>query len=187
MEAVSSLRHHFLIAMPTVQLDYLKQAVIYICEHQPQGTVGLMINRPLMYPMGLVFDQLAITPKRAEQSEQPLLFGGPLQTERGFVIHRPRGHWRSSLYLEDEVTITTSNDIIQALADNVGPKDVLVTMGYVGWASEQLDKEMLENRWLVCPFHADLVFSVPFAERWSNATARIGVSIDQLVEDSGHA
>ena len=154
MEAVSSLRHHFLIAMPSVQMDYLKHAVIYICENQPQGTIGLMVNRPLIYPLGLVFEQLAIIPKRREQSQLPLLFGGPSQTDRGFVIHRPGGHWRSSLHLDNEVTITTSNDIIQALADNVGPSEALVTMGYVGWVNAQLEKEMLENRWLVCPYAA---------------------------------
>ena len=187
MEAVSSLRNHFLIAMPSVNAEYLKQAVIYICENQPQGTVGLMINRPLIYPLGLVFEQLAMTPKRAEQSQQPLLFGGPLQTERGFVIHRPGGNWRSSLHLAEEVTITTSNDIIQALADDVGPADALVTMGYVRWDSVQLEKEMLENRWLVCPYSADLLFNIPFKQRWSDAAKRIGVNVDHLVEGSGHA
>ena len=187
MEAVVSLCNHFLIAMPTVQTVYLKQAVIYICEHHAQGTVGLIINRPLSYPLGLVFNTLAITPKREEQNQQPLLFGGPAQTERGFVIHRPVGQWRSSLHVSDEVTITTSNDIIQALADDVGPTDVLVAMGYVGWDREQLDKEMSENRWLVCPYSTDLLYHVPFAQRWSDAAARMGITVDQLVEGSGHA
>jgi len=187
MEALSSLRNHFLIAMPSVYAEYLKHAVIYICESQPEGTVGLMINRPLIYPLEIVFQQLAITPKRAEQGQQPLLFGGPIQTDRGFVIHRPMGNWRSSLHLAEEVTITTSNDIIQAIADDIGPLDVLITMGYIRWDSAQLKKEMLENRWLVCPYYADLLYKVPFAERWSDATKRIGVNVDHLVEGSGHA
>ena len=187
METLLSLRNHLLIAMPSIHDPGFEHAVIYVCEHQAQGSVGLIINRPMIHPLGLVFDQLHIQPIRVEQMQRPLLFGGPMQPERGFVIHRPFGHWHSSLLLSDEVTLTTSNDIIRALADDVGPKDVLVALGFVGWNAAQLEKEMLNNSWLVCPYKSELLFEVPFEQRWDRAALTIGVNMNQLVEGAGHA
>ena len=120
MAANTSLANHMLIAMPTLQDPNFKKTVIYVCEHHVQGTVGLIINRPMQFPLGVVFDQLHIEPVSTEQNKLPLLFGGPLQPERGFVIHRPFGGWRSSLALRDDVTVTTSSDIIRAIAQATG-------------------------------------------------------------------
>jgi putative transcriptional regulator len=183
----TSLTNHLLIAMPSHTDQTFAKSVIYICEHQIQGTVGLIINRPMRFPLGLVFDQLNIEPIQVELNHKPLLFGGPVQPERGFVIHRPVGEWRSSLALREGVTITTSNDIIRAIAQNNGPKDVLVTLGYVGWGSEQLDKEILDNAWLVCPYSPELLYDVPFEERWEYAGLSIGVKMNQLISSVGHA
>jgi len=182
-----SLTNQLLIAMPSQTDPNFAKSVIYICEHHTQGTVGLIINRPMQFPLGLVFDQLNIEPIHVELNRKPLLFGGPLQPERGFVIHRPVGEWRSSLSLREGVTITTSNDIIRAIAENNGPKDVLVTLGYAGWDAEQLDKEILDNAWLVCPYSAELLYDVPFAERWEYAGLSIGVKMNQLISSVGHA
>ena len=138
----ASLANEMLIAMPSMKDPNFEKSVIYVCEHNPRGTVGLIINHPMQFPLRLVFDQLKIEPIHIECNQMPLLFGGPLQPERGFVIHRPYGEWRSSLALRDGVTITTSNDIIRAIAQDHGPKDVLVALGYVGWDEHQLDKEI---------------------------------------------
>lgn len=183
----SSLANHFLIAMPSLHDPYFHKSVIYICEHDPQGSVGLMINRPLQYQLGFVFEQLQIDKIDEKSSRLPVLFGGPLQTERGFVLHRPHGLWRSSLYLQDNVTVTTSNDIIRAIAATAGPDDVLVTLGYSGWVGNQLEQEVLDNRWLVCPFKTELLYDVPFDKRWEFAGMSLGVNMHQLVSDAGHA
>ncbi len=183
----TSLANSLLIAMPSLKDPTFEKSVIYVCEHQAQGTVGLIINRPMQFPLGLVFDQLNIEPIHVESNRLPLLFGGPLQPERGFVIHRPFGGWRSSLALHEDVTVTTSNDIIRAIADETGPKDVLVTLGYVGWGADQLDQELLDNVWLVCPYKAELLYEVPFEERWEYAGLTIGVKMNQLISGTGHA
>jgi putative transcriptional regulator len=187
MSSNTSLANHLLIAMPSLAESPFSQSVIYVCEHHTQGTVGLIINKPMQFPLGLVFDQLQIEPLHVESNRLPLLFGGPLQTERGFVIHRPLGGWRSSLPLQEGVTITTSNDIIRAIAQETGPKDVLVTMGYAGWAGEQLDKEIMDNLWLVCPYKPELLYDVPFEKRWEYAGLTIGVKMNQLSSVTGHA
>ena len=184
-----SLANHFLVAMPAMDDIVFAQSVIYVCEHHEQGTVGLMVNRPTEYPLSLIFDQLHIASAHENMRHKPLLFGGPLQPERGFVIHRPCGKWRSSLPLvEPDVTITTSNDIIRAMADDKGPKDVLVALGYVGWQSAQLEDEIIHDSWLVCPFKPELLYEAPFEERWRLAGLTLGVHMEQLISGgSGHA
>lgn len=183
----ASLANHMLIAMPSLTDPNFERSVIYICEHHVDGTVGLIINRPLQFPLGLVFEQMQIEPVSVDRNQLPLLFGGPIQPERGFVIHRPIGGWRSSLSLGDDVTVTTSNDIIRAIAANKGPKDVLVTLGYAGWGEKQLEQEVMANIWLVCPYKAELLYEIPFSERWEYAGSTIGVKMNQLINEAGHA
>jgi putative transcriptional regulator len=187
MSIITSLANHLLIAMPGLTDPNFDRSVIYVCENQEQGSVGLIINRPMTYPLGFVFEQLNIEPINVEKNSLPLLFGGPVQPERGFVIHRPLGGWRSSLSITDEVTVTTSNDIIRAIATDTGPKDVLVTLGYAGWGEHQLEKEVLDNVWLVCPYKPELLYEVPFPDRWRYAASLIGVDINLLCSDAGHA
>lgn len=183
------LANHLLIATPSIQNSDFAHAVIYICEHHAQGTVGLIINRPMKHSMGLVFEQLHIAPLHVEKNKMPLMFGGPIQPERGFVIHRPFGHWNSSLaLLPNEVTITTSNDIIRAIAQDAGPKDVLVTLGYVAWVENQLEDEIIkQGAWLIVPFKPELLYDVPFERRWEAAALSIGVHMNELVLGAGHA
>ncbi len=187
MAIISSLANHLLIAMPSLSDPNFERTVIYLCEHHDQGSVGLIINRPMQYPLSIVFEQLEIEPIRLEKNSMPLLFGGPVQPERGFVIHKQIGGWRSSLFLQDDVTVTTSNDIIRAIADDKGPKDVLVTLGYAGWIENQLEKEVLDNVWLVCPYKSEILYEVPFNERWEYAGLTLGVKMSQLSSDAGHA
>ncbi|MCH9756805.1 MAG: YqgE/AlgH family protein [Gammaproteobacteria bacterium] len=186
MNTQLSLRSHLLVAMPSLHGSSFERSVIYVCEHQPEGAVGLIINQPLQYPLGFMFDQLHIESAHAIKKNQPLLFGGPVQPERGFVIHRPFGSWRSSLLLADDVAITTSNDIIRAIARNDGPPDVLVALGFVAWGEGQLDQE-IADQWLVCPYQPELLYDTPFDERWAKAALGIGVDVNQLVGKEGHA
>lgn len=187
MSIGTSFANHFVIAMPGFEDPSFRHAVIYICEHHQQGTVGLMINRPMPFSLGLVFDQLKIEPINVSRNGMPLLFGGPMQPERGFVIHRPFGEWKSSLTLQDGVTVTTSNDIIRAIALDNGPNDALVTLGFAGWNEHQLEHEVMDNKWLICPYKSELMYEVPFEKRWEYAGSIIGVNMNLLTSDSGHA
>ncbi len=187
MDTISTLRGHVLIAMPSLHGDGFEHSVIYVCEHQQQGGVGLMINKPLVYQLGFMFELLNIESSLADQKNRPLLYGGPIQPERGFVIHRPPGRWGASLVLEEDVTLTTSNDIIRAFARGEGPKDALVALGFVGWDGAKLEKEILEDRWLVANCKPELLYDVPFEKRWEYAVASMGVDLSHLVEGGGHA
>lgn len=187
MATINTLANHLLIAMPSLSDPNFERAVIYVCEHHEKGSVGLIINRPMRFPLSIVFEQLAIAPIRVELNKLPLLYGGPVQPERGFVIHKQMGGWRSSLLLQDEVTVTTSNDIIRAIAQDIGPKDALVTLGYSAWTEQQLEKEVVENYWLVCPYKPEILYDVPFSDRWEYAGSTIGVKMTQLSASSGHA
>lgn len=187
MAIISSLANHLLIAMPSLKDPNFERSVVYLCEHNEQGSVGLMINRPLQFPLSIVFEQLQIEPIRVEKNGLPLLFGEPVQPERGFVIHKQMGGWRSSLFLQDEVTVTTSNDIIRAIAYDEGPKDVLITLGYAAWTEQQLEREIMSNTWLVCPYKSEILYEVPFEDRWEYAGLTLGVKMNQLSSDAGHA
>ncbi len=184
-----SLTNHLLVATPSIQNPDFTHSVIYICEHHAHGTVGLIINRPMKHSLGLVFEQLNIVPTYTEKNQMPLLFGGPIQPERGFVIHRPFGHWHSSLVLlPNDVAITTSNDIVRAIANGEGPKDVLVTLGYVAWLENQLEEEIIkQGSWLVVPFKPELLYDVPFEDRWEATALSIGVHMNELILGAGHA
>ena len=183
----TSLVNHLLIAMPSLKEPMFEKTVVYICEHNSEGAVGLIINRPTEHHLSLVFDQLHIESIHQTIAQSPLLFGGPVQPERGFVLHRPIGGWKSSVSFGEDVTVTTSNDIIRAIATNTGPKDVLVTLGYSGWGKNQLEQELITNAWLVCPFKAEIMFEVPFDLRWEYAGLSIGVKMHQLTDQIGHA
>lgn len=183
-----SLVNHFLVSMPNLNDMIFSQSVIYVCEHHERGSVGMIVNRPLGHPMSIIFDQLGIKPSKPDIKQYPLMFGGPIQADRGFVLHRPSGKWQSStIVLDDQVTITTSNDIVQAISRNEGPQDAMIVLGYVGWEKQELEREIAkENVWMVCPFKAELLYDVPFIERWRAAAMLLGVNMDD-VTGSGHA
>jgi putative transcriptional regulator len=186
MSEIGSFSNMMLVATPAMSDPNFYHSVIYICEHQPEGAVGLIINRPMEFPISMIFEQLQIQPKGQHLSSRPLLFGGPIQPERGFVIHKQLGPWQSSLNLRDGVSITTSNDIIRAIALDKGPQDLLVTLGFTGWGSQQLEEEIKKDSWLICPFTSELLYDVPFEKRWLYAGSLLGVDMNQLCSQSGH-
>lgn len=187
MALENSMANHLLVAMPKLNDPHFARSVIFLCEHHERGAVGLVINRPMPYPLSLVFEQLRIEAINININKRPLLSGGPIQPERGFVIHRPFGVWRSSLALRDGVTITTSNDIIRAMANNAGPDDAIVALGYSGWEQGQLDKEVIDDFWLVCPYKDEILYDVPFEDRWLYAGSLIGVDMTKLTINTGNA
>lgn len=183
----SSFSNTMLVAMPALSDPAFHHAVIYVCEHRLEGAVGLIINHPMQFAISMIFDQLHVEPIRVQLSQTPLLFGGPIQPERGFVIHRQTGLWQSSLHLNENVIITTSNDIIRAIARDEGPKDLLVTLGFTGWGSSQLEEEIKKDAWLVCPFKPEVMYDVPFDERWKYAGSLLGVDMNKLGAYGGNA
>lgn len=186
--ALMPLTSQFLVATPALNQTIYGQSVIFLCEHHEQGSVGLMVNRPSSFMLSYIFEQLEMESEVSTNKDIPLLFGGPIQPERGFVLHAPAGEWRSSLIIKPhDVTLTTSNDIIRALGENSGPKQVLVTLGYSGWAPNQLEEEIIKNYWLVCPFDKKILYDIPYNERWFYAGKLLGISIEDFTLGSGNA
>lgn len=186
MNAVSDLSNHFLIAMPGLEDANFYRTVTYICEHNAQGAMGIVINRPLDISLGDILEQMEITAS-PDTSKQAVFSGGPVQTERGFVLHSPDGDWESTLKVTPEISITTSRDILEAIADNKGPEQSLVALGYAGWGEGQLEEEMSANAWLSGPADSQIIFDLPSEERWQAAAQILGVDMNLMSGDAGHA
>jgi putative transcriptional regulator len=187
--SIMPLSSTILIATSKWNNTIFEKSLIFVCEHHEQGSVGLICNRPTSFNLDYICQQLNVDCQFSEHQEMPLLFGGPIQPERGFVLHHPHGHWRSSLVIDENyVTLTTSNDIIKALASNEGPNKVMIALGYSGWEPHKLEEEIRDDLWLVCPFSQELLYEVPFAKRWHHAGMLLGVNMDQMVSGrTGHA
>ena len=186
---VGSLRDHFLIAMPSLADVNFSNALIYICDHSKDGSMGLIINRPMDVPLSKVFEQMQLDNHSTPgHSAQPILSGGPVSIERGFVLHRnQQQHWESTMEVSPQVSLTASRDIIADMAAGNGPSDALVVLGYAGWGPGQLEQEIADNSWLTVPAHSDIIFDTPFAERSQAAAACIGVDLQQLSHGFGRA
>ncbi len=183
----TNLTNHFIIAMPSLEDINFSRSVTYICEHNDDGALGVTINRPSDIHLYEIFEQLKIQDYDQKNAQQIVYIGGPVQQERGFLLHRPNGNWSSSLKVTDNISITTSQDILQAMAKGEGPDDVLVTLGYAGWAAGQLERELSENTWLSCPATEEIIFATPAEKRWEAAARLLGVDLSLLSHDAGHA
>jgi len=181
------LTDQFLIAMPALADPNFFQTVIYIGEHNANGALGLIINRPLNLSLEQLLDHLKITTDRFDLTKTPVYSGGPVQPEQGFVLHSPVGHWGSTLRVNEQIGITTSRDILQAVADGQGPAHLLVALGYAGWGPGQLERELVENAWLSSPADFRILFGTPSAQRWPAAAALLGIDLNLLSSDAGHA
>jgi putative transcriptional regulator len=174
--------------MPQLEDPHFFQSVTYVCEHTPQGAMGFIVNHPTQLSLTDILSSLGITHCAPKYAYQPIFSGGPANRERGFVLHRStRKHWESSLILNDSLSITTSRDILEAIAKNKGPKDSIVTLGYACWAPGQLEQEIADNVWLCCPADPDLLFNVPIQDRWQAAALLAGVELSRMVLEVGHA
>jgi putative transcriptional regulator len=183
----TQLLNQLLIAMPSLTDPHFYHSVVYICEHDTEGAIGLVVNRPTQMNLATLFKQLDFECELDTIENQPVYYGGPLQQDRGFVIHRPFGIWQSTVELSDEIAVTSSRDIIEAMAEGRGPSDALFIIGYAGWGPGQIEQELAEGAWLSCEATAELLFDVPFQERRARAAAGLGVDIDTISRYQGHA
>ena len=190
METVS-LANHFLIAMPAMVDPNFSRTLTYICEHNADGAIGIIVNRPMDMNLAGLFDRVSI-PLDDEEAEArfsglPVYFGGPVQTDRGFVLHRPSGQWQSSLNVSDSIALTSSRDILQSMGSTGEPSEVLVSLGYAGWTAGQLEWELSQNAWLTVEADVGIIFAVPPEERLPAAMQLLGVDFANLSEVAGHA
>lgn len=187
MSDATYLTGHLLIAMPAMADPNFVRTVTYICEHTDQGALGIVINRPLPMDLGEVFQQLALQTSDEGLAKHAVLRGGPVQTERGFVLHEPSRKWDSTVEVSDSVHLTTSQDILSALAQGTGPRRALMALGYAGWGAGQLESEMGANAWLSVPATSTLLFDTPYEARWAEAAGLLGINLATLSFQAGHA
>ena len=181
------LRDHFLLAMPCLSEGIFSQSITYICEHGESGAMGIVINRPLDLSVSEIFEHLQIDSGR-DFSDLPVMAGGPVQMDHGFVLHRYCDKtWEASLKVTPEITLTTSRDILRAIANDNGPQDHLIALGYAGWTAGQLEQELAENSWLTLPGSSDIIFSTPADERLGAAGALLGIDMNLISSQAGHA
>lgn len=187
MNSDSSLTNQLLIAMPGMADPNFSTTVTLICEHNDDGALGIVINRPLTLRLHGLFEQLDVKNDGSETANDPVYAGGPVGTERGFVLHGSELSYENTLPVSDAINLTLSRDVIDALAGGDGPQKSLVALGYAGWQAGQLEQEMLANSWLNVPATPDLVFDTPFDERWNSAARTLGIDITSMSSDAGHA
>jgi putative transcriptional regulator len=181
------LTHHFLIAMPSMVDPNFASTLTYVCEHNEQGAVGIVVNRPIDLTLGQLLAQVDLAVTSGPRHAEPIYFGGPVQLDRGFVLHRPVGQWQASLPVREDIALTTSRDILQAVAEGGGPTEMLVSLGYAGWAPGQLEDEIRQNAWLTVGAEPSLIFRMAPEERLAAAMALLGVDPRFLSDEAGHA
>ncbi len=183
----SNLTNHFLIAMPAMADPNFGGSVVFIAEHSPKGALGLVINRPMELDLRTLFERIDLKLEIAPLAAEPVFFGGPVQTDRGFVLHTPVGEWGSTVSIGDDVGLTSSKDVLEAVAKGRGPERLLVTLGYAGWGPGQLEDEIGRNAWLTVPAQPSVIFETPAEERLARAYALIGIDPMFLSASAGHA
>ena len=189
-----NLTNQFLIAMPGMGDGTFAGAVVYLCEHTEKGALGLVINKPIDIKLKNLFEKVELSLDREDLAEVPVYFGGPVQTERGFVLHEPLsegsaegGPYNSSLKVEGGLEMTTSKDVLEALSNGAGPKKILVTLGYSGWGAGQLEDEMGRNSWINVSAEPGIIFDTPVEQRYDKALSLLGIDARMLSQDAGHA
>jgi putative transcriptional regulator len=189
-----NLTNQFLIAMPGMSEGAFAGTVVYLCEHSEKGALGLVINKPIDITLKSLFEKVELSLDRDDLAELPVYFGGPVQTERGFVLHEPIagesgdvGAYNSSLRIPGGLEMTTSKDVLEAISSGAGPKKVLVTLGYSGWAAGQLEEEMSRNGWINVAAEPGIIFDTPVSQRYDKALSLLGIDAGMLSSDAGHA
>lgn len=183
----TSFKHHFLLAMPGLDDPHFDHALIYLAEHTADGAMGFIVNQQLNIPLSTVFKQLQLSFDE-QCGLAPLFDGGPVQRDRGFILHPAgRRQWQSTTQLHSDICLTASQDILADMALGRGPEAALVTIGYSAWSAGQLERELADNVWLILPGDSDILFHTPFAERSQAAARAIGLDLNALAHDAGHA
>ncbi len=183
----TDLTNHFLIAMSALADPNFHHTVTYLCEHHQNGAMGIVVNRPLELQLGDIFQQLELSCSDPQISQQPVYVGGPVQSDRGFVLHESGRSWKSTLKVTDAISVTTSMDILEAIAAGDGPDKILIALGYAGWGDGQLEDELANNAWLSGPAAEEIIFRLPSESRWQAAADLLGIDLNLLSSDAGHA
>lgn len=183
----TTLTNQFLIAMPGLADPNFHRTVTYICAHNEDGAMGITINRPMGLLLDEVLEQMDIKASNDQIRQTTVFQGGPVQADRGFVLHQPIRKWEYSIEVCDEFGIATSRDILKAIADGTGPAQTLVALGYAGWSAGQLEDEIRNNVWLHAPADSRIIFNTPVEGRWEAAVALAGIDLDRLANNAGHA
>jgi len=181
------LTQHFLIAMPAMTDPHFAKTLTFICEHNAQGALGVVVNRPIDMTLQTLLQRIDITTQSEVVKRTPVHYGGPVQIDRGFVLHAPVGDWQMSLKVNDAIALTTSKDILQAVARGEGPAQILVTLGYAGWAPGQLEHELAQNAWLTVAADPVILFETPADQRYEAGLKLLGIDLSMLSDDAGHA
>ena len=185
-----NLANHFLIAMPSMDDPVFGGTVVYICEHNDKGVLGVIINKPTDMTMEILFERIDLKlgdDLHSEVVNEPVMFGGPVQDDRGFVLHSPSAHYSSSLKVTDDIAFTTSIDVLEAVANGNGPQRLLVSIGYAGWSPGQLEDEIGRNGWLTVGADPHVLFDLPIEERYTAAIKLLGIDPMMLASEAGHA
>jgi putative transcriptional regulator len=183
-----SLKNHFLVAMPLLKDVRFSYSVIYLCEHTPEGAMGIIINKAHNIILKDIFHNMNIPIKSNNTMNIPILNGGPLQKERGFVLHSPtKKKWQASIRLSPTLAITTSQDILNAIAHHQGPEKAAIALGYAAWEKGQLENEIKENSWLTIPASPMLIFDTPLEKKWESAGDVLGINLNTIFSDICHA
>ena len=182
-----NLTNHFLIAMPGMADPHFSRTLTYVCEHNDRGALGVVVNRPIDMTLGELYERLSLKLGDRDAHEAPVLYGGPVQTDRGFVLHSPAGDWQSTLRVNDAIGLTTSKDVLEALGRGEGPQRVLVMLGYAGWSPGQIESEITQNAWLTVEAKDAILFDLPAEERLPAAMDLLGVDFASLSDAAGHA
>lgn len=187
MSAGNYLTNQFLIAMPSMADGNFAQTVTFIWEHNEEGALGIIINRPLQMRLSDVFDQLKMPMAPGVNAHQAVLQGGPVQTDRGFVVHQAGGRWEHTRQVSSRIQVTTSPDILDAMARGSGPETALIALGYAGWGAGQLENEIVQNAWLTVPCDERILFDTPYEQRWRAAGRLLGIDLATISPHAGHA
>ncbi|GAM77575.1 protein yqgE [Vibrio ishigakensis] len=185
-----NLTNHFLVAMPSMKDPFFKRSVIYICEHNENGAMGIMINAPIDITVGGMLKQVEVEPELPQDQDslnQPVHNGGPVAENRGFILHQPKDKYQSSIDMTEALSMTTSKDILEVLGTTDEPDRYLVALGYSGWEAGQLENELAENSWLTMEADPEIIFTTPVQERWNSAVKSLGIDVAQLSTQIGHA
>lgn len=182
----SGFRGQFLIAMPSLTKSVFSHSITYICDHNADGALGIIINHPLDLQLGEIFRQLELA-QTGKLSKQTVLSGGPVQIDRGFVLHPHGQKWESTIEVSSEVNLTASRDILASMAEDKGPDKALVALGYAGWEAGQLEEEIAANAWLTVPAENHILFDTPCEQRWAAASQHLGIDLNLIHGTAGHA
>ena len=181
------LENQFLMSMPSITDTWFEKIVVYICEHSEHGAIGLIINCPTNYNLNFILDQLHIESHDPMALKKPVLFGGPVQQDRGFVIHRPIEGFNENIGFDNKICVSTSQSILRLIAKGEGPENSLITLGYAGWGANQLDAEIRQNIWLTCAANEKILYDTPLEEKWQKAINSLGFDVSSLVTNAGNA